>query len=277
MFGAVCGDIIGSAYERHPSKNYHFPLFTQNSTFTDDTVLTLAVCRTLLRNWETSGEIWSDHRWAEEYALEYKRYYRRYPGAGFGMMFRDWACRDSMAVQSSYGNGGAMRVIPIAYAYKGLEQVLQQAKLSCWYTHAHPEAINAAQAVAAAAYLALQGESKPAISMYIERQFAYNLSVPLKTLQFSFRFDSRSVVSVPPSIIAFLESDSYEDAVRKAVSMGGDSDTMACIAGGIAEAYYGGIPSFIAEKCWDLLDIPLRTTAQAFLQAFPGACTRKIQ
>lgn len=267
MLGAICGDIIGSAYEFNSTRNHDFPLFTDDSTFTDDTVLTLAVCETLCK--VRSKEWPPDEVMARQYALGYKAYYERYPKAGYGEMFRDWASRPGLTLQDSYGNGGAMRAVPIAYAFDDLDQVLRQAALSCWYTHRHSEAIAAAQAVAAAAYLARHGEKKQGIQAYIEKKFAYNLSVPLEKLRPEFVFDCRSGYSVPPAIIAFLESEGYEDAVRRAVSLGGDSDTMACIAGGIAEAYYGGVPGCIANVCWGRLDKTLRDTAAAFFGAFP--------
>ena len=203
-----------------------------------------------------------------EYALRYKQYYNRYPYAGFGQMFQDWAKDSALKKQKSYGNGGAMRVMPIAYAYKTLDEVLNQAKLCCIYTHNHKEAIYAAQATAAATFLAHNGSGKDEIKNHLKKNFGYEFSKSVDELRKDFVFDSRAGYSVPPAITAFLESDSYEDAVRKAVSLGGDSDTIACIAGGIAEAYYKTIPEQIKKRCFSLLDSGLKKTIQTFCDKF---------
>ena len=268
MFGAVYGDIIGSYYEMHATKQLDFPLFVPQSTFTDDTVMTAAVCETLLSGGRPAAGFLECRRRAREYACRYRQYYARYPCAGFGEMFRSWAEKPELTRQRSYGNGAAMRVIPIAYACSTLEEVLRETRLSCLYTHCHPEAIAGAQAVATAAFLALQGTPKETIRRELEKRFGYTLHRPLAEIRKDFAFDSRTARTVPPAIRAFLEAADYEEAVRLAVSLGGDADTMACIAGGIAEAYFHTIPEPIRTRGERLLDSGLKTTLRTFRKRF---------
>lgn len=262
MLGAVYGDIIGSCYEVRCTKDYHFP-FLPDSRFTDDTVMTAAVCDAIFYN-DQQISAFSLKRRAVEYAVRYRQYYARYPDAGFGEMFASWASRDALAVQKSYGNGAAMRAVPIGYAYQTLEQTLLQAKASCMYTHRRQEAIYGAMAVSGAVWLARHKKTKQEIREWMERRFSYNLSTALDEIRIGYCFDSRTSYSVPPAIMAFLQSADYEDAVRKAVSLGGDADTMACIAGGIAEAYYGGIPDHIRRFCNARLNSSLRDVFCSF-------------
>ena len=256
MLGAVYGDIIGSCYEVRCTKDYRFPLLP-DSRFTDDTVMTAAVFDAILYN-DRQISAFSLKRRAMEYAVRYRQYYSRYPDAGFGEMFAAWASRDMIAVQKSYGNGAAMRAVPIGYAYQTLEQTLLQTKASCMYTHRHQEAIRGAMAVSGAVWLARHKKTKQEIREWMERRFSYKLDAELDGIRSGYRFDPRTSYSVPPAIMAFLQSTDYEDAVRKAVSLGGDADTMACIAGGIAEAYYGEIPCHIRRFCDARLDSNLR-------------------
>ena len=184
-------------------------------------------------------------------------------------MFRKWAAdRENMSKQHSYGNGGAMRAVPIGYAYDSLEQVLLQAKASCLYTHNNCEAICGAQAVAAAVYMANHDESKTAIKEYVSQKFHFNLDYRIDDIRPDYKFDSRTGYSVPPAIVAFLDSDDYESAVRNAVSLGGDADTMACISGGIAEAYYKNIPQNI---CYSRIDISIKDVINEFAKKFTYA------
>ena len=224
MIGAIAGDIIGSVYEGRQVKTTEFPLFTTRSTFTDDTVLTVAVADCILHG--------------KDYATTFKQYGRRYPHAGFGGMFRKWLNSDSLAPYYSFGNGSAMRVSPVGFAFDTIDDVLAEARRSAEVTHNHPEGIKGAQAIAAAILLARQKETKSSIKEFIEKNFGYDLSRTLEEIRPHYQFDETCQGSVPQAIIAFLESDSYEDAVRKAISLGGDSDTLACMAGGIAQAYY---------------------------------------
>ena len=249
MIGAIAGDIIGSVYEGHRVKTTEFPLFTSRSTFTDDTVLTVAVADCILHG--------------KDYAITFKQYGRRYPHAGFGGMFRRWLNSNSLEPYYSFGNGSAMRVSPVGFAFDTIDEVLAEARRSAEVTHNHPEGIKGAQAIATAILLARQKETKSSIKEFIEKNFGYDLSRTLEEIRPHYHFDETCQGSVPQAIIAFLESDSYEDAVRKAISLGGDSDTLACMAGGIAQAYYRTIPDYIINEVKSRLhDDLLRVTEE---------------
>lgn len=254
MIGAIAGDIIGSVYERHNLRRTDFPLFDPWCRFTDDTVLTIAIADTILTG--------------ASYLDKLKEYYRYYPHAGYGGHFRKWAASDSMDPYYSMGNGSAMRVSPVGFAFNTLEEVLEQAKRSAEVTHNHPEGIKGAQAVASAVFLARTGKNKMEIKAHIERTFDYNLGEPLDEIREYYRFDETCPGSVPQAITAFLESNDYEDAIRKAISIGGDSDTIACMAGGIAQAFYGGVPQPIVEKVRTLLDRRLNRVVSEFMNQY---------
>jgi ADP-ribosylglycohydrolase len=251
MIGAIAGDIIGSPYEKHNITITEFPLFQSFSRFTDDTVLTVAVADVILHG--------------GDYAEAFRRYYNLYPHAGYGPGFRHWAGSAHRGPYNSFGNGSAMRVSPVGFAFDTLEEVLAEAKRSAEVTHNHPEGIKGAQAVAGAIYLARASESKADIKTYIQEAFQYNLDETLDSIRPHYRFDITCQGSVPQAITAFLESDSYEDAVRKAISIGGDSDTIACIAGGIAEAFYGGVPDEIVTRVKGILDERLNAVVDEFV------------
>ena len=176
---------------------------------------------------------------------------------GFGQMFKDWAYSDFLYVQKSYGNGAAMRVTAIAYAFDNLKDVLREVEDSCYYTHKNKEAITGAKAVATAIFMARNNATKNEIKQYIEKVYHYEL-IPLDDIREDYTFDSRASYTVPPAIEAFIESDSYEDAIRNAISIGGDSDTIACMTGGIAEAYYKEIPQPIIDKARLKMDAGLK-------------------
>ena len=266
MFGAIYGDVIGSYYEVHCTKEYNFP-FHRDSTFTDDSVLTAAVCKTILNDPSEVTKFGLRKR-SREYGAQYRQYYSYFPNAGFGNMFADWARAPYIKNGHSYANGAAMRVVPIGYAYKTMEQVLLQAKASCLPTHDHHEAITGAQAVAAAVFMARQNAGKDDIRDFLQRKFKYDLSAPLKDIRSNHVFNSRSSYSVPPAIIAFLESNDYESAIRNAISLGGDADTQACIAGGIAEAYYKDIPQHIKAFCDFRIDTSIKSVVKAFCERY---------
>lgn len=267
MFGAVFGDIIGSYYELHCTKEYNFPL-QRESTFTDDSVMTAAICKAILLDDSPTDKRHIKKR-AEEYAIQYKQYYSYFPYAGYGQMFTEWASDfRKMKKQKSFGNGAAMRVIPIGYAYSTIEQVILQTKASCLYTHNSREAINGAQAAACAVFLAAHNETKESIKNFISQNFGYNLNLTISELRPHYSFDSRASYSVPPAITAFLESHDYESAVRNAVSLGGDADTMACIAGGIAEAFYKDIPEHIKSFCYSRLDYTIKSVSADFCKKY---------
>lgn len=252
MIGAIAGDIIGSRYERHPIKTTEFPLFDPACRFTDDTVLTVALADSIL-----SGE---------GYIVKLKEYFQRYPNAGYGQRFVDWVTLVTITKPyNSWGNGSAMRVSPVGYAYDDLDEVLAKAKQSAEVTHNHPEGIKGAQAVATAIYLTRTDHSKADIKDYIEKTFGYDLNKRLDEIRPRYRFDVTCQGTVPPALIAFLESTDFEDAIRKGISLGGDSDTIACIVGGVAQAFYRGVPKPIAEQSLTYLDDHLRQVTIDFM------------
>ncbi len=261
MIGAIIGDIIGSTYECHNVKTKHFELFPKESHFTDDTVLSVAVADALLHRAESR----IDPRKA--YAMWYKQYYKRYPHAGFGQMFSQWAVAETLTIQRSFGNGGAMRVSAIGYAFDSVQEIKKEVLYSCYYTHHNKEARLGAEAVAICIYFARMGASKNEIRSYIEKNYPYKLP-KLDMIRENYVFDSRTSYSIPPAISAFLESESYEDAIRNAISIGGDSDTIACIAGGIAQAFYHEIPVKIQDRALSLLNSGLKDTLRLFEQQF---------
>jgi ADP-ribosylglycohydrolase len=234
MIGAIAGDIIGSIYETRTIKTTDFPLFSARSRFTDDTVLTVAVAYCLLQQ--------------ADYATVLRNYALRYPKKKYGARFMQWMFAENPIPYNSFGNGSAMRVSPIGYFFNDLPTVLAEAEKSAAITHNHPEGIKGAKAVAAAVYLAKQGENKSYIKEFIADSFSYDLNRTLSEIVKDYEFDVACQGSVPESIIAFLEANNYEEAVRNAIALGGDADTMACIAGGIAEAYYRKIPTEIVKE-----------------------------
>ncbi|PLX85409.1 MAG: hypothetical protein C0614_04410 [Desulfuromonas sp.] len=250
MLGAIAGDVIGSPYEHAPIKSKDFDLFNRYSVFTDDTVLSLAVAQSLL---DTSP-----------YQENFRGFFLHYPNAGYGGRFRRWARSPLPKPYGSFGNGSAMRVSPIAWFYDDLDKVMEEALHSAEVTHNHPEGVKGAQAVAIAIFMARHGSSKPRIKSVLEDRFGYDLSYSLDQIRPEYQFEVSCQNSVPQGIISFLESTDFEDAVRNAVSLGGDSDTLACIAGGIAEAYYGGVPDGIAEQTLSRLDDRLKSVYLAF-------------
>ncbi|MGI8979717.1 MAG: ADP-ribosylglycohydrolase family protein [Pirellulaceae bacterium] len=250
MIGAIVGDIIGSVHEGIGTKSPDFPLLDPDCRFTDDTVLTIAVADKLLRG-GTYIELFHD-------------YFHAYPQAGYGQSFILWAGYRKREPYGSWGNGSAMRVSPVAYVFETLEEVVAEASRSAEVTHNHPEGIRGAQATAAAVFLARRGATKGDIRRQVESLSGYDLSQRVAEIWHEYGFDVSCQGSVPQSITCFLESSSYEDAVRKAISLGGDADTMACIAGGIAEAFYGGVPEEISGPALALLDAPLREVVDQF-------------
>lgn len=234
MLGAIAGDMIGSPYESRPIKTTIFPLWHKWSTYTDDTVLTVALADTILTG--------------TPYVENLKQYCETFPNAGYGPTFIRWARSNSTEPYNSWGNGSAMRVSPVGFAFETLEEVLIEAKRSAEVTHNHPEGVKGAQATAAVIFLARKGNSKAEIREYVRSTFNYPLLASLDEIRPQYRFDISCQGTVPPAIQALLESTDYEDAVRKAVSLGGDSDTLACITGGMAQAFYGGVPDAIRDQ-----------------------------
>ena len=235
LCGAIAGDIIGSRYEFFPHKDTNFPLFhNEYSDYTDDTVLTIANADWLISSNCLLG-IMQD-------------YGKRYPTAGYGGMFKRWLREEAPKPYNSWGNGSAMRVSPVGWAFDTLEETLEAAKQSAEITHNHPEGIKGAQATAACIFLARTGNSKEEIKEYIEKTFGYNLSRTCDEIRPTYQFDGSCQGTVPESIIAFLDSTDFESAIRLTVSLGGDADTMGAITGSIAEAYYGGVPEHIRKE-----------------------------
>jgi ADP-ribosylglycohydrolase len=260
MLGAIAGDVIGSVYERENVKRTDFgPLFERFSRPTDDTVLTCAVAEWVLRG---AGDDLPDRL---------KSWFRRFPQAGYGGTFIRWASSSTRSPYNSWGNGSAMRVSPVGFACDSLEETLQQARRSAEVTHNHPEGIKGAQATAACIFLARTGQAKAEIRGFVELQFGYDLSRSLEQVRPGYCFDVSCQGSVPEAILAFLESEDWEDAVRKAISLGGDSDTIACIAGGMAAAFYGGVPREIRAEVEGRLAPAMRAILTEFLLSFPSA------
>ncbi len=228
IIGAIAGDVIGSIYESRNDKTTDFPLYSVNCHFTDDTVLTIAVADCILNEKDFAQTIWE--------------YGNAYPHSGYGKMFKNWLASDNPQPYNSYGNGSAMRVSPVGFACQNMEEVLKVAAQSAEVTHNHPEGIKGAQAIAAAVFLARTGQPKQAIRDFITEKFAYDLNFTMDSIRPSYKFDATCQGSVPQAIVAFLESHDIESAIRLAISIGGDSDTIACMAGGIAMAYYKEIP-----------------------------------
>lgn len=264
MFGAIAGDIIGSVFENENVKTTDFQLFSRFSRFTDDTVLTVAIADAVLHR-NIHPVRWLDRFQARKtYGIRLKLYGRRYPYAGYGTLFSQWLASDTLNGYRSYGNGAAMRVSPIGFAFDTLDEVLREARLSAVVTHNHRQGTRGAQAVAAAIFLARTEHSKAHIKQYIQQRFGYRLDQRLADIRPGYTFDSSCQGSVPQAMMAFLESEDFEDAIRKAISLGGDSDTIACITGGIAQAFYGEIPSHIIGRVRLLLDGQLKPVLDTF-------------
>lgn len=260
MLGAVSGDVIGSSYEFSPIEEEDFPLFTKDSHLTDDTVCTCAIAEAIL----TGGPI-------IDYKTATLKWCQRYPDAGYGSYFAQWIFSKDPQPYESFGNGSAMRVSPVAYAFDTLEQVLEEAKKSAEFTHNHPEGIKGAQATAAAIFMARQGGTKESIKEYITTQFGYNLSRSLDEVIATHKWNATCQKTVPESIIAFLESTDFESAIRNAIKIKGDADTMAAIAGSIAYAFYPEINQDLIKQVIEHLDEDvLKITAEFYQKYIPN-------
>jgi ADP-ribosylglycohydrolase len=254
MMGAIAGDIVGSVYEWNNIKTKDFDLFSDKCFFTDDTVLTAALADTILTG--------------IPYDENMRLFYSIYPDAGYGGSFHNWAQNPDLGPYKSWGNGAAMRVSPVGYAFNDLETVIAKAREYTEITHNHPEGIKGGQAVAAAIFLARQGGTKDELKEYIQDRFGYDLSRHVDEIRPSYKFDVSSQGTVPQAIRAFMDSTDFEDALRTAVSLGGDSDTLACITGGIAQAFYHGVPFNIQNKVYKILDKRLGDITRLFMKRF---------
>lgn len=231
MLGAIFGDMVGSIYEFNNIKTTQFELLGKRSTFTDDSILTIAVA-----DWLLEGNLNKD-----SLIETLKRYVEKFPNpmGGYGSRFQQWAFSNENEPYNSWGNGSAMRVAAVGWAFDTLDETENVAKFTAEITHNHPEGIKGAQATAAAIYMARTLSTKQEIKEYIESKYGYNLSRTCDEIRPSYRFNESCAGTVPEAITAFLESSDFETAIRLAVSLGGDTDTLACITGGIAEAFYG--------------------------------------
>ena len=260
MFGAIAGDTIGSVYEFHNTKDYNFPLFDERSSYTDDSVMSMAVAWWLLNDKERT------YQKLEDAMVSFGEAFPR-PMGGYGGSFRNWLfCPQGLAPfddrygkvpyesetgrhpYGSWGNGSAMRASAVGWFFDTLEETERVARMTAEITHNHPEGVKGAQATAAAVFMARTGKTKEEIREYLERAYGYDLHKTWEYWHPKYGWEDSCQGTVPQAIIAFLDSTDFEDAMRKAVSLGGDSDTLACITGGIAEAYYGGVPKEIAGR-----------------------------
>ena len=254
MIGAIAGDIIGSAHEFGRTKSKDFPLFVPDSTFTDDSVLTVAVARAIL----TDGD----------YQKAVREIGRRFPAAGYGGFFQSWLRSPDPKPYNSWGNGSAMRVSPVGFAFDTVDEVLREAARTAEFTHNHPEGIKGAQATALAVFLARTEWDKDLIRVEITARVGYDLNRTVDGIRPGYGFDESCQRTVPEAIVAFLDSTSYEDAIRNAISLGGDADTLACITGGIAEAFYGPVPTEIRTMAAEILPADLWGITQDFCRRF---------
>ena len=239
VLGAVIGDVIGSRFEFNNYKDVDFALFTKETDFTDDSVLTFATMSCIIDE--------------DDYARKYQSFARRYPGRGYGGFFNEWIFQENPHPYNSWGNGSAMRVSPVGWAFNTLEEVLENAKKSAEVTHNHPEGIKGAQAVASTIFLARTKWDKSEIKDYVEKTFHYDLSRTFSEIKDNYHYNESCQKTVPEAIITFLESTDFESSIRLAISLGGDSDTLACITGSIAEAFYQKIPDYIIDNTLKLL------------------------
>ena len=260
MYGAILGDIIGSPFEfDQGNKSKEFPLFSKNSTFTDDSVMTIAVGYAFLDAQPNADIEWIRRRLISSM----KQYGRMFPYAGYGGMFRRWLKCDDPQPYGSFGNGSAMRVSSVAWLYNDIETVRSMARLSAEVSHNHPEGIKGAEATASAIFLARTGSTKEEIKAYIEDNFGYDLSRSCDEIRPNYHHIETCQETVPEAITAFLDGESFEDVIRTAVSLGGDCDTLTCIAGSIAEGFYG-VPEELKQECRKRLPEELKVVLDRF-------------
>ncbi|MFT3868786.1 MAG: ADP-ribosylglycohydrolase family protein [Nibricoccus sp.] len=258
MIGAIIGDIAGSTYEFEGNKDSSVDLFPPESNYTDDTIMTVATAHAIVRGIGF-----------QEAYLMYGHLYPT-PMGGYGSGFRAWLRQENPIPYGSWGNGSAMRVSPIGWASRNLDEALRQAANSASVTHNHPEGIKGAQATVSAIWLARNGKTKREIREHIERNFEYNLSRSTDEVRLDYAFNESCQGTVPEAIIAFLASDDFEGAIRIAISLGGDADTVGCITGAIAHAFYREIPDYMRSKVDALVPAALKEVISEFSTKFPG-------
>lgn len=256
MLGALVGDIIGSTYEFYGTKRTDFELFEEGCRFTDDSVMTLAVAKWLVEDKKHTTKMLI--KCMQELG-------QKHPGAGYGGLFYSWLYQDDPQPYNSWGNGAGMRVSPVGLYAKTLDEALELAAVTASVSHNHPEGVKGAQAIATSVFLCKQGKTKQEIRDYVEKTFGYNLHRTIAGIRPRYGFDVSCQGSVPEAIIAFLEGNSFEEVIRLAISLGGDSDTIGCMAGAIAACMYP-IPNYIAERCNNLLTDDLREIKDQFME-----------
>ena len=262
MYGAMLGDIIGCPYEfDRGDKTKDFPLFSEGSGFTDDSVMTIAVAEALM---DTMGQ--DDGAVKAALVTAMQKWGKMYPFAGYGGMFLQWLHAENPQPYGSYGNGSAMRASAAGWLYGSLEETLKAARLTAEVTHNHPEGIKGAQCVAAVIWLARNGKSKEEIRKYVEETFAYDLSRTCDEIRPGYHHVESCQQTVPEAVTAFLEGKDFEDVIRTAVSLGGDCDTLTCIAGSMAEAFYG-VPEDLKQACRDFLTLAMLKVLDRFEKA----------
>ena len=269
MLGAIFGDIVGSVYEFNNTADLHFPLLSRYSRPTDDSIMTLAVARALMETW---GQ--PDDAIRAALVREMRDFGARYPNGGYGGRFSDWLAADDPQPYGSFGNGSAMRVSPVGWLCGTMEDTLHMARLTAEVTHNHPEGIKGAQAIAAGVFLARAGQDKDAILRSLTERFHYDLTRTLDEIRPTYGFYEICQKSVPEAIRAFYEGETYEDVIRRAVALGGDSDTIACMAGALAEAYYG-MPEAFQKEALARMDSFQRGVVRDF-RAFCRAHAREV-
>ncbi|MBN2862373.1 MAG: ADP-ribosylglycohydrolase family protein [Bacteroidales bacterium] len=254
MYGAILGDLCGSLYESENLKSdtpEKISLLNKKAFYTDDSVLSCAIAEAILES--------------EDYTSSLKKWARKYPKAGYGYRFAKWAVSsDDVSAYRSCGNGSAMRVSPLGWAFDTLEKTLEEAENSAIGTHHHREGIKGARAVAAAIFLARTGAGKEEIKKYIQKKFHYRLNKSIGEIRKNYRFEATCQRTVPQAITAFLESSDSVSTIQLALSLGGDSDTLACIAGSIAEAYYKDIPDDLIEYAESIIPEEMKTIIDRF-------------
>lgn len=266
MIGVILGDIIGSIYELNNYRAKDFELFKPESRFTDDTVMSLAVCAALLNSKPDFSDLYQNT------VRSMQHIGRLYPYCGYGRAFFEWIFSDNPVPYNSYGNGSAMRVSPCAYAADSIDRVIELAKIVAETTHNHPEGVKGAEAVAAAVFLARTGSSKSQIRDFISERY-YKIDFTLDSIRDTYRFSASCQGSVPQALAAFFEAVDFEDTIRNAVSVGGDSDTIAAIAASVAEPYYG-VPAELRERALGYLDERLLALLNDFESKYPIRSTK---
>jgi ADP-ribosylglycohydrolase len=259
MIGSIIGDIAGSTYEFARNKNMAVPLFPPGSDFTDDTIMLVATAEAILRN--------------QDFGRAYRVYGARFPDpmGGYGARFGGWLKSLDPEPYGSWGNGSAMRVAPIGWSYPTLEETILQASESAAVTHNHPEGIKGASAAAAAIWLARNGSSKEEMRAYLSAKYGYSLYRSCEEIRPSYSFDESCQGTVPEALIAFFDSTDFQHAIRLAISLGGDADTLACITGGIAQAFYKSIPPPMIEFARKALVPELLAVVDEFDKRFAPA------